>query len=381
MKYRKYGKTGCKVSLLGFGVMRLPVKDNKWGNVDFDKAIPLLQEAFKGGINIFDSHHNYHIGLSERAIGLALSEFPRESYYIQTKNPSHKYLRGRETHRGRLEKALKKLKTDYIDFYLMHSLSWDVFTDKKRGQKALKEMRKAQEEGLVRHIGMSTHDKVENIKKLIDTGEFEMMLCQYSLMALDNAPMMRYARKKGMGVSVMGPVAGGRLAPARNFKRAIPGRDLTAPEAALLYVFANRTVSAAFSGMSNVRQLRENLRTVNEGVPLKKREAAILDEKAKELKALCDLYCTGCNYCMPCPHGVSIPGCFGLANMFKVYGLREMAQDGYRSLKRQKASADYCRQCRRCLEKCPQGINIVEQLKEVEKALGKSKGKPCRSGR
>jgi len=371
LKYRTYGNTGCKVSLLGFGVMRLPHKKKDWSAVDYDKAVPLLQEAYKNGINIFDSHHNYHGGNSEVALGMALSEFPRNTYFIQTKNPHYRIPRGRGTHRSRLEKALKKLKTDYIDFYLIHSTTWETFADKKRGQAALKEMRKAKEEGLVRHIGMSTHDKVENIKKLIDTGEFEMMLCQYSLLLLENIPAMNYARKKGLGVSVMGPVAGGRLAPASNFQKALPGRKLSGPEAALLYVFGNRTVSTAFSGMSNLKQLRENLHTVNELPALTGSERKKLNLKARELKKLCDLYCTGCRYCMPCPHGVWISDCFGLMNMFRVYGLKETARKTYRGFRKQKASADYCRECRKCLEKCPQGINIIEQLKEVHRALGK----------
>jgi hypothetical protein len=265
------------------------------------------------------------------------------------------------------------LKTDYIDFYLIHSATWETFIDKKRGQMALKEMRKSRDEGLVRHIGMSTHDKPENIKKLIDTGEFEVMLCQYSLMVLENIPAMNYAYKNGMGVSVMGPVAGGRLAPAKNFIKAISRRKLSGPEAALLYVFANKKVATAFSGMSALEQLRENLHTAEELAPLTKEELKKLKESAEELKGLCDLYCTGCRYCMPCPHGVWINTCFEFMNWKRIYGLDELARKNYEGLIKEKASADYCKACRKCLSKCPQGINIIEQLKEVDRVLGKRK--------
>ena len=357
--------------------MRLPTNEiNGRACVDYDKAVPLLQEAYHGGINFFDSHHNYHGGESEIAIGKALSEFPRESYYIQTKNPHYRPLRGRETLRSRLEKALKKLKTDYIDFYLLHSLQWQQFAGEKRTKQAMKDMLKAKEEGLVRHVGMSTHDTPENVLKLLKTGAFDMMLCQYSLLALDNEPAMRYAKRNGIGVSVMGPVAGGRLAPANNFRKAIPGRKLTAPEAALLYVFANRNVSSAFSGMSTTRQLRENLRTVGELKPLVKEERLLLDEKAKELKAICDLYCTACGYCVPCPHSVAIPEIFGLVNNKRVYGLRKQAHDAYEHYIKQNWSADRCKKCGKCMPKCPQGINIIAQLEEAHRMLsGKSRKK------
>jgi predicted aldo/keto reductase-like oxidoreductase len=373
MRYRTYGDTGCKVSLLGFGAMRLPVKGKKWSDVDYDRAVPLLQEAYKSGINVFDSHHNYHGGNSEVALGMALSEFPRDSYYIQTKNPHYRIPRGRQTHRHRLEKALKKLKTDYIDFYLIHSTTWETYADTKRGKRALKEMRKAKDEGLVKHVGMSTHDNVASIKKLIDTGEFEMMLCQYSLLLLENIPVMNYARKKGMGVSVMGPVAGGRLAPAKTFRKLLPGRDLSGAEAALLYVFGNRSVSTAFSGMSTPRQLRQNLHTVNDLPALTAKERKKLDVKAKELKKLCDLYCTGCRYCMPCPHGIAISTCFEVMNWKRVYGFHRQARKTYEWLAKNKWSAEYCKKCGKCMSKCPQGINIIAQLEEVARVFGKKK--------
>jgi predicted aldo/keto reductase-like oxidoreductase len=188
-------------------------------------------------------------------------------------------------------------------------------------------------------------------------------------MLLQNEKVMRYAKRNGIGVSVMGPVAGGRLAPARNFRSAVPGRKLTAPEAALLYVFSNRNVNTALSGMTTEKQLRENLHTVNNLKPLRKDERVLLDGKARDLKALCDLYCTGCGYCQPCPHAVAISAIFGLVNTKRVYGMRKVAHDTYERYRRNKWSAEYCRKCGKCMSRCPQGINIIAQLEEAHRIL------------
>jgi len=204
MQYRTYGNTNARVSLLGFGAMRLPT--TKAGKVDFDQSTEIMRFACKQGVNIFDSHLHYCNKQSETAIGIAMEGIPREAYFIQTKSSPWRPLRGRESYRSRLERSLKALKTDYIDFYLAHGLTWEVF--QKVGKRFIREMARARDEGLIRHIGMSTHDKPKNVIRLLDTGLFECILCQYNLLDLSNLRPIARAYAKGVGVSVMGPVAG-----------------------------------------------------------------------------------------------------------------------------------------------------------------------------
>ncbi len=365
MRYRFYGKTGCKVSLLGFGAMRLPLRTQ--GDVDFDKASAVIRRAFELGVNIFDSHLQYHAGESEKALGIALQGIPREKYFIQTKNPTWTPLRGRESHRSRLQRALKALRTDYIDFYLMHSLGWDMF--KKVGKRFVKEVRQARDEGLVRHIGFSTHDSEQNIIRLIDRGFFECMLCQYNLIDLSNARVMEYAHSKGLGVSVMGPVGGGRLAYPMELTKAIPGKRQSDVQAAFRFVFSNRFVDTAFSGMSTIEQVEENARTASYASSLTKKKVDHIKQLSISKSGLARLYCTSCNYCLPCPHSVAISEIFTYLIWRRVYGIHSLASESYQALVKAGQGADKCVECGRCEKLCPQKIKIIRQLKVAHEEL------------
>jgi len=365
MQYRIYGKTKARVSLLGFGAMRLPMDNAK--KVDFDKSTEMMRFAYERGLNIFDSSPGYCNKQSETAIGIAMEGNPRATYFIQTKNVTWKPLRGRESYRSRLERSLKALKTDYIDFYLTHSLSWDVF--RKKGKRFFREMNRARDEGLIRHIGMSTHDKEENVIRLLDTGLFECMLCQYNLLDLSNLRVINYAHTRGVGVSIMGPVGGGRLAFPTELAAAVPGRNQDEVTAALRFVFSNRNISTAFSGMSELKQVEENTRIASKARPLSARELRRIKKLSHKKKALAELYCTGCGYCMPCPSGVNIPAAFQYMNWKRVYGLTQSARKAYRWLVKTGGGADKCVECGRCEKLCPQNISIIKQLKETGKAL------------
>jgi len=350
--------------------MRLPVYTDKDGDeqVDYDKSTALIRRALELGINFIDTHHDYHNSQSETAIGLATEGLDRSSFIIQTKNPTWKDLAEGETHRQRLEAGLKRAKTDYFDIYFMHSLSWPVF--EKVGDAFLKTALKAKEEGLVRHIGFSTHDKHENIVRIIDTGYFEAMLCQYNLLDLSNEGAMAYAHSKGLGVSVMGPVGGGRLSTPNELTKFIPAGRISAAEAALRFVFDNGNADIAVSGMSAVEQVEENVRTADIAAGLTDAERKRIREVREEKKRLADLYCTGCGYCMPCPNGVRIPRVFELMNWLRVYGFaEETAKEHYSWMASRGADASKCIECGECEPKCPQKIEIIRQLKESHKAL------------
>jgi len=370
VKYRDFGNLGYKVSQLGFGLMRLPTRDD--GKVDREKAVALIHRAVELGINFFDSHFGYHGGESEETLGDALKSLKREEVFIQTKNPTYNKPEKGQTHRSRLETQLKRLGTDYIDFYLTHSFSWKGYQD--YGKDFLELAHQARDEGLIRHLGFSFHDSAENLKKLIDTGEFECMLVQYNLLNRANEEMIGYAREKGMGVAIMGPVGGGRLAaPSEEIQRLLPTASAGSAEVALRFVLAHPGVSVALSGMSTMQQLEENCRTADLSEPLTEQELARVQAILEEKKQLADLYCTGCNYCLPCEQGVAIPHIFSLMNTYRLYGLKEWARREYARLgpdhRRGWMNASACIECGQCEEKCPQKIEIIRQLKEAHEVL------------
>ena len=363
MKYRDFGKTGAKVSALGFGAMRLPTTGE--GDdvcVDLDKAVPLLERGLDSGINYIDSAWAYLNKTSETAVGHAIKGRDRDKLYIATKNPIDTDVK---EWRKRLDLQLEKLDTDYIDFYHIHSLQWRAFRKKAEPEGYMKELHKARDEGLIRHISFSCHDSPHNTMSLIDTGEFSSMLVQYNLLHRYNDAAIARAREKGMGVSVMGPVGGGRI---DFMSRLNPREGRTVAELALRFALANEGVGVALSGMSTIEMIEENCATADIEGPLSKVEEEDIGAMLEQLQGLDDLYCTGCGYCLPCPSGVNIPANFLLLNYELVYNFGGGMSEAYnKGLKRAKASADFCTECGECVEKCPQDIPIPERLRDVAK--------------
>jgi len=369
MRYTILGKTGLRVSRLGFGCMRLPMTGEQ---VDRELAIPMLQRAVELGVNYFDTAVGYCHGDSQRVLGEAM-EGIRDRVVISTKNPHY----DKKDERGwwkNLEDSLKRLRTDYIDIYNFHGLNWRAFTDHVAGADGqIQWMLRAKEQGLIRHICHSFHDNAENLKKLASTGLFECVTLQYNLLDRSNEPAFGHvASKCGMGIVVMGPVGGGRLGEASDEIRRITPGARTVPEVALRFVLANPYVSVALSGMSTIGQLEENAVVASRKTPLsageKRRVAGVL----RRFRKLADLYCTGCNYCMPCPRGVNIPGNFTALNYDRVYGLKQEAKRQYAHLASGRAS--YCVACGRCMSKCPQKIDIIGQLRDTVRTLDDTYG-------
>ena len=359
MQYREFGKTGVKVSALGFGAMRLPKED--------DEAVRVMQRAFELGVNYLDTALGY--GESERKCGIALKGW-RDKVYLSTKNPLED-----NTVEGwwsRLNKSLEQLDTDHIDFYqVVHSLGWQAYTDFLVSGGGMEAVRKAQDQGLIKYCCFSCHDSPENMIKLIDTGEFDGFTLQYNLLDRANEAAIAHAHEKGMGVVVMGPVGGGRLgAPSEQIKKMLPTEVKSSAEVALRFVLSNPSVSTAISGMGSIEMVEENVATASREEPLSVEEKQAVEDSLVENKRLAELYCTGCKYCMPCPNDVNIAENFGLMNVHKLYGLTDHARGIYNRLsnpekpKRGK-KAEECIECGECEPKCPQKIKIIEQLREV----------------
>ena len=371
MQYRILGKTGLKVSALGFGGMRFEMVD---GHVDQDLAIAALHRAMDMGVNYFDSAVGYCNSESEATIGKALKG-RREGMVVSTKYPTW----GRDLTAGDcrkvIEQSLSRLGIEVIDVYHMHSLDWGSAQKVLAKGGAMEGARKAKEEGLVRRLGFSFHDDPKRMVDIIEAApDFEVVTCQYNLLDRANEESMAYAHEKGLGVVVMGPVGGGRLGfPSESIQGVLPAGMRSSPEIALRFVLSNPNVSVALSGMSTVEMVEENAATASDERPLSPKERQRVLEMLEENRRLSDLYCTGCGYCMPCPNGVNIPENFRLMNLHRVWDLTEHARKRYRSFgpdKPDNLNADACVECGECEPKCPQKIPIIEQLEETHRALG-----------
>ncbi len=365
MQYREFGKTGKKLSALGWGLMRLPQDD--------DKAVEVIRHGIDLGINYLDTAPGYGSGWSERMLGEALKGYDRSTLYISTKNPLQDDTGG--GWRARLETSLERIGTDYIDFYqIVHGMSWKAYEENfSKPGAGLDEARKAKEEGLIHHMCCSCHDSPENMVRLFETGILEGMTLQYNLLDRKNEPAIDYAREHGLGICVMGPVGGGRLGfPSEKITEVLPDVAST-PEIALRFVLSNPGVTTALSGMNAIEMVEENFAAASRKEPLSAGEKQSIEKMLEENQRLSELYCTGCNYCMPCPNNVAIPEIFRLMNMHRVWGLTEHAKGGYRRLGPEHRQgwlpATECVECGECEEKCPQKIPIIEQLKESHKAL------------
>ena len=375
MQYVKLGNTDYMASRLGFGCMRLPTieKANKT-IVDEDAAIKMLRKGFELGINYFDTAYPYHNGESERVLGLALKGL-REKAIVATKCAG-RFCKVPGDYRRILEEQLGKLNIEYVDFYHFHGIDFDEFKEVDARTSWLNDAKKAKEEGLIRNISFSFHSSdPEDMKRLIDYVEvFDSVLCQYNVLDQSNAAGMAYAKEKGLGVVVMGPLGGGRISGLpKEVSEKLGIKVAASAELGIRFVAANPHADVILSGMSNETQLKENVEFVSRLEPLSQEEIDGLDKMMAENKRLADLYCTGCKYCMPCPQEVNISHIFSMYNYYRVYNTHDYARKGYANIGVipwiRGTRADACNDCGECEAKCPQNLEIRRQLRESHAAL------------
>ena len=376
MLYRKLGKTGEKVSILGFGCMRLPVIDGNPEKID-PHATEMLHYALEHGVNLFDTGYSYHSssasqsGQSEVWLGNALKDGYREDVYISTKLPSW-LIKKREDLNYYLDKQLEKLQTKYIDFYLLHGLGQSTWSNlESRG--VLEFLDSALEEGKIRYAGFSFHDKIGLFKKIVDSYNWDLSLIQYNYMDQNfqaGKEGLHYLAERNMGTIIMEPLRGGCL--TNNipqdiqaiWDKAVPKRSLS--EWALRFLWDQGEINTVLSGMSTIEQMIENIMMAEKGYAnsLTRDEKTLIEEVIDAYSERMHVMCTICGYCMPCPAGVDIPLNLSLLNDLYVYQNMEKPLGSYKFLTAKKESASFCTQCGECEESCTQKLPIKKLIME-----------------
>ncbi|WP_026486453.1 aldo/keto reductase [Caldanaerobius polysaccharolyticus] len=371
MQYRDFGKTGWKVSALGFGAMRLPVIDGDNNKIDEPKAIEMIRYAIDNGVNYIDTAWPYHGGNSELVVGKALKDGYREKVKLATKLPSW-LIKSQQDMDKYLNEQLKKLQTDHIDFYLLHSLNKDHW-NKYKDLNVFEWIDKVKSEGKVKNIGFSFHDEFDVFKQIIDDYDgWDFCQIQYNYMDVDvqaGEKGLKYAASKGLPVVIMEPIRGGRLAnnppePIKELWNTAKVKRSPA-EWALQWLWNQPEVTVVLSGMSTLEQVKENIESASRsGVnSLTEEELQLIEKVRNRYKELSPVACTGCNYCMPCPNGVNIPRNFTIYNEAHMYNIFEGSKRDYNGLKEAKASN--CVGCGNCESVCPQHLPIIDLLKDV----------------
>ncbi|MBP8964776.1 MAG: aldo/keto reductase [Flexilinea sp.] len=380
MQYRKFGKTGETVSILGFGCMRLPVVDGKPEKIDSTKTDEMLNYAYDHGVNYFDTAYTYHRpmdpavkkGFSEDVLGNCFRGSKREKIFFATKLPTFNIYK-KEEFEETLNGSLRSLKTDRIDFYLAHSLTkptWDRMV--KLGM--LEFLQKAKESGKVRHLGFSFHDDLSVFKEIINAFNWEFAQIQYNYLDVDRqagTEGLHYASSKGLGMTIMEPLRGGKLIniPSKEINdlwKESEHPDWTPAQRGLYFVWNDPAVSVVLSGMGALEQVKENIAAAENAAP------GILSEKELALYSrVRDMYwkriiapCTGCEYCMPCPQGVNIPENLNVLNELYMFDNFAESKRAYEFLPKE-SRAEQCINCGTCLTKCPQKIQIPDHMSEL----------------
>ena len=381
MKYREIGKTGKKISTISFGCMRLPVLDGDNTKIDEEHATKMIHYAYEKGVNYYDTAYPYHgngfnnHGQSEYFLGNALKEI-RDKVYIASKLPSW-LVKSREDMDKFLDEQLEALQTDYIDFYLLHTLSEHNYEELKKHD-VFDFLEKAKSSGKIKHIGFPFHDVYPAFEEIINDYDWEFCQVQYNILDQDyqaGTKGIRLANKKGIGVIVMEPLRGGRILEIKEkavqvLAECNPDRSLV--DWALSWIFNDEGVSTVLSGMSTLEQTIENMKIAEKSAAndMSSSELLALDRVIKSMNESIQIPCTSCGYCSPCPEGVDIPMCFSHYNNYYFFEDNKRAQKSaafqydFRTPEENQAAA--CVGCLKCEEHCPQNIKISEELKKVD---------------
>ena len=411
MTYRTNPKNGDKVSILGYGCMRWPMKSADDGNgevIDQEAVNDLVDYALAHGINYFDTAPPYCRGLSEKATGIALKRYPRDSYYIATKMSNHRLvgtgLSPQELYDASVNmyrNSFHDLQTDYIDYYLMHIVGMGeglpTLMERFFDNNLIDFLVKEREAGHIRNLGFSYHGDIRAFDYLLSRhDEFHWDFVQIQMNYVDyrhasgrnfNADYL-YSEldKRNIPVVVMEPLLGGRLAGLTDFLNA----RLSISSWAFCFAATFPRVLTVLSGMTYMEHLQDNIRTFAPLDPCSDEELALLEDTAQIMLKYESVPCTACQYCMPCPYGLDIPGIFAHYNKCINEGNvpASSQSEGYRKARRaflvgydrsvpRLRQANHCIGCNQCVHHCPQNIDIPAQMQRIDNFVEQLKQNPA----
>lgn len=374
MQYRIHPKTGDRISVLGYGCLRF--SKNALG-IDQKKAEQELTLAYDSGVNYYDTGYIYPG--SEEALGKWLSRGYRDKVFVATKTPQY-LLRDLKAFDGCLAQQLRRLRTDHIDYYLFHMLNDDRQWARLRALGIEEWIARQKAAGKIRHVGFSFHGGTEQFIKVLDAYDWDTCYVQYNYMdetSQAGVRGVRYAAEKGIGVVIMEPLRGGRLChklPKGALAAFAAATEQRSPAAwGLQWLWDQEEVLCVLSGMNDREQVRENAAAADRAAvgALTARDREMFSAVRAAVHRATKVGCTGCGYCMPCPHGVDIPVCFRTYNDRWTdgwyTGMKEYLM--CTTLKRERSNASLCVGCGKCEQHCPQSIPIRRELKEVRRSM------------
>ena len=374
MQYRS-DKYGNQLSVLGFGCMRF---QRKQGKIDMELANAQIMQAFEGGVNYYDTAYIYPG--SEAAIGEIFEKNGiREKIHIATKLP-HYLIKNRQTIEKIFNEELKRLRTDYVDYYLMHMLTDVAAWNRMKEMGILEWLEEKKRSGAIRQVGFSYHGNTDMFCKLIDSYDWDLCMIQYNYMdehSQAGVRGLRYAHSKGLPVFIMEPLRGGKLvthlpdSAKRIMEEHNPKR--TPAQWAFRWLWNQPELTCVLSGMNSEEMVLDNIRTASEvrAGEFTAGDHEMLRRVLEETNAKMKVGCTGCGYCMPCPKNVDIPGTFSAYNRRyaegKFWGLVDYTI--CTALRKEPTSASNCIGCGKCEKHCPQGIEIRARLEDARREL------------
>ncbi len=374
MKYRK-DKYGNDLSVLGYGCMRFP---KKHGKIKMDIAEKLLCRAVEQGINYFDTAYIY--SGSEAALGEIFEKHNlRKQVNIATKLP-HYLIRNADGLEKLFAEELRRLRTDYVDYYLMHMLN-DVETWQRLREMGIEQwIAEKKKSGTIRQIGFSYHGNSEMFCKILDAYDWDFCQVQYNYLdehAQAGRRGVEYAHSKGIPVIIMEPLRGGKLVnflpeKAKKIIAEYPVKR-SAAEWGLRWLWDQQEVTVVLSGMGSSFMLEENLKiaSASEVGQVPQAERQLYTQVVQTIRETEKVGCTGCGYCQPCPMGVDIPGAFAAYNRWYGEDKKNAFKDYLKctTFRKNATGAGNCIGCGKCEKHCPQGIAIRKELKEVQKTM------------
>lgn len=374
MNYRT-DRYGNKLSILGFGCMRFP---QKLGKIDMEETEAEIMTAFRSGVNYYDTAYLYPG--SEAALGEILEKNGiREQVYIATKLP-HSLIKSADALDKLFAEELKRLRTDYVDYYLMHMLT-DTDTWNRLKELGIEEwIAKKKASGAIKQVGFSYHGNSDMFCSLVDAYDWDFCQIQYNYMDEHSQAGRRglyHAHAKGIPVVIMEPLRGGKLVNRlpEEAKKIFAQYSVkhTPAQWAFRWLWNQPEVTVVLSGMNSMQMVKDNIRTASsiKVGELTEKDEAMLKKVVKAINAKMKVGCTGCGYCMPCPKGVDIPGTFAAYNRRYSEGRFWSLVDYVMctALRKNSTAASNCIECGKCEKHCPQNIPIRKQLKNARKVL------------